>query len=66
MATIPAQLGFDPEETRVFNGLTGRKRRNFNALPDNNAKINYIRGMVDKERSWHEKSVCLARRRVFC
>jgi hypothetical protein len=66
MTTIPQQLGFDGEETKVFNELTGRERRAFDALPDNNSKIHFIRGMVVKERSWREKSVCLARRHVFC
>ncbi|CAB4493767.1 unnamed protein product [Rhizophagus irregularis] len=56
MTTIPQQLGFDGEETKVFNELTGRERRAFDALPDNNSKIHFIRGMVVKERSWREKS----------
>ena len=66
MATTAAQLGLDPEETRVFNGMREQERRALNALPDNNAKVFFIRGMVEKERSWREKSVCLARRHVFC
>ena len=66
MATVPQQLGFDEEETKVFNEMIGRERRAFDALPDNNSKIIFIRAMVEKEKSWREKSVCLARRRVFC
>jgi len=66
MATVPQQLGFDEEETKVFNEMIGRERRAFDALPDNNSKIIFIRAMVVKERAWRQKSVCLARRRVFC
>ncbi|CAG8754766.1 11832_t:CDS:1, partial [Funneliformis mosseae] len=46
---------FDKEETKVFNELTRRQRRAFNALPDNNSKIIFIRAMVEKEISWREK-----------
>ncbi|CAG8777725.1 2267_t:CDS:1, partial [Funneliformis caledonium] len=56
MATIPQQLGFDEEETKVFNELIGRQIRAFNALPDNNSKIMFIRGMVEERRTWREKS----------
>ncbi|PKY42716.1 hypothetical protein RhiirA4_456571 [Rhizophagus irregularis] len=47
---------FDGEETKVFNELTGRERRAFDALPDNNSKIVFIQAMVEKERTWREKS----------
>ena len=60
MSTIPQQLGFDEEETKVFNELTRRERRAFDAQPDNNSKIAFIQAMVEKEKSWREKSVCLA------
>ncbi|CAG8742879.1 3068_t:CDS:2 [Funneliformis caledonium] len=53
---IPQQLGFDEEETKVFNELTGRERRRFDAQPDNNSKIAFIQAMVEKEKSWREKS----------
>ena len=68
MATIPIpqQLNFDEEQTIVFNKLTRRELRAFNALPDNNSKIAFIRALVGREKAWREKSVCLARRRVFC
>ncbi|CAG8743360.1 10280_t:CDS:1, partial [Funneliformis mosseae] len=58
MATIPIpqQLGFDEEETKAFNELTRRERRRFDALPDNNSKIAFIQAMVEKEKSWREKS----------
>ncbi|RIA88262.1 hypothetical protein C1645_826631 [Glomus cerebriforme] len=56
VTTIPQQLGFDEEETKVFNELTRRQRRAFDALPDNNPKIAFIQAMVEKEKSWHEKS----------
>src|SRR5437764_2124117 len=51
MATIPQQLGFNEEETKVFNELTGRERRALNALLDNNSKIMFIRGMVGKRKN---------------
>ncbi|KAF0497403.1 hypothetical protein F8M41_020697 [Gigaspora margarita] len=60
MAGIPAQLGLNPDETEVYNSIIPREIFEFNALPDNNAKITYIRAFVARDRTWRERSVCLA------
>ncbi|KAF0454259.1 hypothetical protein F8M41_001641 [Gigaspora margarita] len=60
MDDIPAQLGLNPDETKAYNSMNTRERFDFNALPDNNAKIIYIRTMVSRDRTWRERSVCLA------
>ncbi|CAG8487959.1 4334_t:CDS:2 [Funneliformis caledonium] len=65
MADIPTQLGFNEEETEMFNGMTARERGGFNRLRDDNSRIAYVQALVNKERSWKEKSVCLAKRNIF-
>ncbi|KAF0454257.1 hypothetical protein F8M41_001641 [Gigaspora margarita] len=57
MDDIPAQLGLNPDETKAYNSMNTRERFDFNALPDNNAKIIYIRTMVSRDRTWRERSL---------
>jgi hypothetical protein len=45
--------------------MNARERRIFNALLNDNAKIGFIRGLVEKERIWREKSVCLVKETYF-
>ncbi|CAG8524539.1 890_t:CDS:2, partial [Gigaspora rosea] len=59
MADIPIQLGLNPDETKVYNSMTAREAFNFNALPDDNAKIAYVRALVDRDRTWRERSPSL-------
>ncbi|CAG8542982.1 33269_t:CDS:2 [Gigaspora margarita] len=56
MAGIPAQLGLNPDETEVYNSMIPRETFEFNTLPDNNAKITYIRAFVARDRTWRERS----------
>ncbi|CAG8515761.1 4575_t:CDS:2 [Funneliformis mosseae] len=42
---IPIQLGFDEEETEVFNGMTARERGGFNRLRDDNSRIVYVQAL---------------------
>lgn len=61
MAGIPTRLNLNHDETEVYNGMNARERTTFNALPDDNAKIIFVRALVERDRTWREKSVCLAR-----
>ncbi|CAG8841873.1 19246_t:CDS:2, partial [Gigaspora margarita] len=56
MDDIPAQLGLNPDETKAYHSMNARERFDFNALPDNNAKIIYVRTMVSRDRTWRERS----------
>ncbi|CAG8824918.1 8361_t:CDS:1, partial [Gigaspora rosea] len=56
MASIPAQLGLNPAETEAYNSMTPRETISFNALPDNNAKIGYVQALVERDRTWRERS----------
>jgi hypothetical protein len=56
----PGRLGLTSTETEVYNKMIPRERTTFNALPDDNAKIGFVRALVERDRTWREKSVCLA------
>ncbi|CAG8776942.1 31928_t:CDS:1, partial [Gigaspora margarita] len=56
MGNIPAQLGLNRDETKAYNSMTAPETFVFNALPDNNAKIVYVRALVDRDRNWRERS----------
>ncbi|PKC14470.1 hypothetical protein RhiirA5_495341 [Rhizophagus irregularis] len=57
MDGTPARLGLNPVETEVYNNMIARERITFNALPDDNARIGYVRALVDRDRTWRERSV---------
>ena len=63
--SVPTQLGLNPAETEAFNSMTARETITFNALPDNNAKVGFVRALVERDRTWREKSVCLAMCHIF-
>ena len=63
--TIVNRFGLNDEEQEIFYGLNLRERRAFNRLPDDNSKTYFIQGMVEKDRSEREKSVCLLRDTYF-
>ena len=56
---LPPGLTLTERETEVFNGLSGRQLRAFNALPDNPSKLIYIRATMDANEKDRQKSVCL-------
>ncbi|KAF0534781.1 hypothetical protein F8M41_009835 [Gigaspora margarita] len=56
MGGIPVQLGLNRDETKAYNNMTAPETFVFNALPDNNAKIVYVRALVDRDRNWRESS----------
>jgi hypothetical protein len=61
MATgVPVQLGLNPAETEAYNRMTAQEAIVFNTLPDDNAKIGFVRALVASNRTWRERSVCLA------
>ncbi|GET67425.1 hypothetical protein GLOIN_2v1770914 [Rhizophagus irregularis DAOM 181602=DAOM 197198] len=62
MDGTPARLGLNPVETEVYNNMIARERITFNALPDDNARIGYVRALVDRDRTWRERSLF----RLFC
>ena len=62
---IPTGLDLNEEEQGVFNRMHKRERRVFNNLLDNNSKLGFIRGLVARERTEHEKSVSLAKRHTY-
>ncbi|KAF0534780.1 hypothetical protein F8M41_009835 [Gigaspora margarita] len=57
MGGIPVQLGLNRDETKAYNNMTAPETFVFNALPDNNAKIVYVRALVDRDRNWRESSL---------
>ena len=56
---LPPGLTLNDRETEVFNGFTRRQLRAFNALPDKQLKLIYIRATMDAEEEDRQKSVCL-------
>ncbi|PKK77383.1 hypothetical protein RhiirC2_861942 [Rhizophagus irregularis] len=64
MDGTPARLGLNPVETEVYNNMIARERITFNALPDDNARIGYVRALVDRDRTWRERST-LYRKKTF-
>ncbi|RHZ55604.1 hypothetical protein Glove_413g24 [Diversispora epigaea] len=53
---IPDGLALNEEEQEAFHKMNRQERLGFNALPDNNAKLGFIRGLVLREKSEREKS----------
>ncbi|CAB5374120.1 unnamed protein product [Rhizophagus irregularis] len=65
MDGTPARLGLNPVETEVYNNMIARERITFNALPDDNARIGYVRALVDRDRTWRERSD-ISQKLIYC
>ena len=61
----PTGLDLSPEQLEVFDELSGRRQRIFDAIAENQVKLGYLQALVDKKVEDKEKSVCLFKRRYI-
>ncbi|CAG8615729.1 3512_t:CDS:2 [Ambispora gerdemannii] len=53
---LPPGLTLNERETEVFNGLSRRQLRAFNALPDNPSKVIFIQAIMTEQERDRQKS----------